>query len=139
MNQTNLVLFSSQKRHRLFLVSKVAPVKADAKTGARKKDEKPQGKLVDPSKFETYFEFRNTVSYVKPHQTLAINRGENLKVLTVKVEVPDSLRHELYRFTRDEYLSVGTMSQQRIQLFDAAFDEAYTKKRRISLTKSCQQ
>lgn len=68
---------------------------------------------------------------MKPHQTLAINRGESLKVLSVKVEVPDSLRHELYRFTRDEYLREGTMSDERVKLFDAAFDEAYTKKRKL--------
>lgn len=93
-------------------------------------------KPVDPTKFETYFDFRNTINYVKPHQTLAINRGESLKVLTVKVEIPDSLRHELYRFTRDEYLSEGSMSHERAQLFDAAFEEAYSKKRTLPQFKS---
>lgn len=110
----------------------MVPVKADAK--ASKKDDKPAGKPVDPSKFETYFDFRNTVNYVKPHQTLAINRGESLKVLKVTVEVPDSLRHDLYRFTLDEFLSEGPMSQERVRLFDAAFDEAFTKKCKLKKT-----
>lgn len=102
-------------------------------TTTTKKDEpkKAPGRPVDPSKFETYFDFRNAIDYVKPHQTLAINRGESLKVLTVKVEIPSALRQELYRFACVEYLSEGVQSPERHRLFDAAFEEAYTKKRTL--------
>jgi uncharacterized protein len=37
--------------------------------------------------FQTYYEFNQRVSYLKPYQTLAINRGETEKVLRVKVDV----------------------------------------------------
>ena len=40
---------------------------------------------VDETKFKNYFEFSTPVANVKPHQALAINRGERLKVLSVKV------------------------------------------------------
>jgi uncharacterized protein len=44
----------------------------------------------DPKEvYKTYYEFSNRVAYIKPHQTLAINRGENEKVLRVKVELAD--------------------------------------------------
>lgn len=44
----------------------------------------------DPKEvYKTYYEFSTRVTYVKPYQTLAINRGENEKVLRVKLEVPD--------------------------------------------------
>lgn len=34
-------------------------------------------------KFELYFDFTTQVNYIKPHQILAINRAENLKVRNV--------------------------------------------------------
>ena len=44
----------------------------------------------DPKEvFKTYYEFESRISYIKPHQTLAINRGETEKVLRVKVDVPE--------------------------------------------------
>lgn len=66
--------------HRIALQSKL--IKATTST-TKKKDEKP-GKPVDPSKFEMYFDFKNMIKFVKPHQVLAINRGESLKVKSCK-------------------------------------------------------
>ncbi len=37
--------------------------------------------------YEMYYEFKEAVKYIKPHRVLAINRGENEKILNVKVEV----------------------------------------------------
>ena len=45
--------------------------------------------VVDPGKFENYFEFSCPCQHIKPHQVLAINRGEAGKVLTVKILLPD--------------------------------------------------
>ena len=39
--------------------------------------------------YETYYEFDFRVDRVRPHQVLAINRGEEEKVLRVKVEMPE--------------------------------------------------
>jgi protein Tex len=35
--------------------------------------------------FEDYYEFRNRVAYIKPHQTLALNRGERENILFVNL------------------------------------------------------
>ena len=44
----------------------------------------------DPKEvYKTYYEFSTRVAYAKPYQTLAINRGENEKILKVKVDVAD--------------------------------------------------
>lgn len=37
--------------------------------------------------FEDYYDFNNRVQYIKPHQTLALNRGERENVLFVNVEL----------------------------------------------------
>jgi uncharacterized protein len=39
--------------------------------------------------YETYYEFECGVDRLRPHQVLAINRGETEKVLRVKVEIPE--------------------------------------------------
>ena len=37
--------------------------------------------------YEMYYDFSEAVKYIKPHRVLAINRGENEKVLTVNIDV----------------------------------------------------
>ncbi|MDQ7033973.1 MAG: Tex family protein [Anaerolineae bacterium] len=39
--------------------------------------------------FKTYYDFETRVAYAKPHQTLALNRGESEKILRVKVTIPE--------------------------------------------------
>ncbi len=39
--------------------------------------------------FKTYYDFSQRALYIKPHQTLAINRGENEKILRVKLDLSE--------------------------------------------------
>jgi hypothetical protein len=63
---------------------------ATAKKTAAKPSSKGKSTEEEARKFENYFNFCCPVTHVKPHQVLAINRGESLKVLSVKVSLPDS-------------------------------------------------
>ena len=45
--------------------------------------------------YETYYDYENRVDRLRPHQILAINRGENQKVLRVAVEVPERDWHNV--------------------------------------------
>lgn len=54
-----------------------------------------EGKLVSTAKdtkvqsvYEMYYDFEESVSKVAGHRVLALNRGENEKILTVKIEAP---------------------------------------------------
>uniref|UniRef100_A0A665X2H9 S1 RNA binding domain 1 n=1 Tax=Echeneis naucrates TaxID=173247 RepID=A0A665X2H9_ECHNA len=62
------------------------------------KSQKPgtgqQNKIMDIDKFHLYFDFTCNVQRIQPHQTLAVNRGESLKILTVKVNIPDSVKSD---------------------------------------------
>lgn len=62
----------------------------------------------DPKQvFKTYYDFDQRVAYIKPHQTLAINRGESEKVLRVKVEVSArDWRDPIYREYRPNQRSI---------------------------------
>lgn len=53
--------------------------KAVKRATTKETKEKPQ-EVVDELKFETYFEFSQNTRFLKPHQILAINRGEHFKV-----------------------------------------------------------
>ncbi|XP_056148025.1 S1 RNA-binding domain-containing protein 1 [Lampris incognitus] len=58
----------------------------------------PQNKSKDIEKFHLYFDFSSSVQRIQPHQILAINRGESLKILTVKVNLPDSVRSDFTKW-----------------------------------------
>lgn len=55
--------------------------------------------------FETYYAFENRVPYIKPYQTLALNRGENEKILRIKIDIPErdweNAIFEQYRWRRN--------------------------------------
>jgi protein Tex len=44
--------------------------------------------------FEDYYEFRNRVAYIKPHQTLALNRGERENILFVNLALNNDITLE---------------------------------------------
>lgn len=63
-----------------------------------------EGKLVSTAKdtkvqsvYEMYYDFEEPVSKVAGHRVLALNRGENEKILTVKIEAPTE---RILRFSR---------------------------------------
>uniref|UniRef100_A0A3Q1I2I3 S1 motif domain-containing protein n=1 Tax=Anabas testudineus TaxID=64144 RepID=A0A3Q1I2I3_ANATE len=63
-------------------------VQGHKKTGVQ------QNKNKDVDKFHLYFDFTCNVQRIQPHQTLAINRGESLKILTVKVNILDRVKSD---------------------------------------------
>lgn len=68
---------------------------------SKKKSDKMLEKLNEKDKeqipkFEIYFEFETRISRIKPYQTLALNRWENLWILLVKVEKDDIIFDKLH-------------------------------------------
>ena len=54
-----------------------------------------KGKIISKAKdtqaesvFEMYYEYEEMISKIVGHRILAINRGENEKILTIKIEAP---------------------------------------------------
>lgn len=97
------------------------------KTGivtSKRKSEKMLEKL-DPAskkqvyKFDTYAEFSRKVSLLKPYQILALNRGENLGILSVSLDVDeevfDEFVHEIIRTKPHEvYLRAITLGYKTL-------------------------
>ncbi|CAH0721794.1 unnamed protein product, partial [Brenthis ino] len=64
----------------------------------KENDNKKSDTKSDPETYKLYFEWKCPVQFVKCYQTLAVNRGEDEKILSVKVVVPDWFYNKLERF-----------------------------------------
>jgi len=133
----------------LTLESKQAKGKAWENKESKGKESKAKTdkKEVDPSKFENYFEFSSSCKHVKPHQVLALNRGEGLKVLSVKVNIPEWFLHQLQAFVQRRWLNRGNFSQLREDMIKSSLEDAYKRlicplvqrQTRATLTKAAEE
>ncbi|XP_066451649.1 S1 RNA-binding domain-containing protein 1 [Eleutherodactylus coqui] len=71
-------------------------------TLAKATGKEKEGNPKDVDKFHLYHNFTYSIDRVQHHQILAINRGENQKVLTVKVNVPDRVKDAFCRWCVNE-------------------------------------
>ena len=66
--------------------------------------------------YEMYYDFTEKVSFIKPHRVLALNRGENEKVLTVSIDInEDEILNYLYKevIKKDNY--AGKLVKEAIE------------------------
>lgn len=68
-------------------------------------------------KFEIYFDFSTKLAYIKPYQTLALNRWENLWILTVKIEKDEIIFDKL----KNKYARLLELRGQFIEELEIAF------------------
>lgn len=60
-------------------------------------------------------------------QVLAINRGENLKILSVKVVVPEYAFNKFKQFCEQKWLNAGTKTSTRIRIFQESLKDSYKR------------
>lgn len=68
------------------------------------------------------------MQHIKSHQTLAINRGEKMKYLSVKVNISDSLKWDIKNYIRELFMRDGTHYQLRTDIFEEVFEDCFSKK-----------
>ncbi len=69
----------------------------------------------EDNKYEIYYDFSERVNRIKPHQTLAINRGEKEKILTVSVFIEDdNILNYLEKEVIKKYNESGTYVKEAI-------------------------
>ena len=130
-----------QKTCHLVVESKQAKV---VKSKEKEAKAKPP---VDISKFENYFDYTCPAKYIKPHQVLALNRGESLKALSVKINVPDAFLHQLQGLVGRRWLHKPWRHAGREELIKAALEDAYKRlvvpqvqrQTRAALTKTAEE
>ncbi|XP_045542699.1 uncharacterized protein YdcI [Papilio machaon] len=67
-------------------------------TKEKKDDNKKYDSKSDPETYKIYFDWKCPVQFVKSYQILAVNRGEDEKILSVKVVIPDWFYNRLERY-----------------------------------------
>ena len=89
------------------------------------------------SVYEMYYEFDEPVTRLAGHRVLALNRGENEKILTVKVEAPED---DILRFlqkkviTRENPNTEATLKEAAEDAYDRLIAPAIEREIRSSLT-----
>jgi len=79
---------------------------------------KKTASVKERTSYESYYEFKVPVKYLKPYQTLALNRGERENILSVSVEI--DMEHELENM--DEFIMKNEDSIFTDYLLDATED-----------------
>lgn len=83
---------------------------------------KKTASVKERNSYENYYEFKVPVKYIKPYQTLALNRGEREHILNVSIEI--DMEHELENM--DEYILTNEDSIFTDYLLDAT-EDAYKR------------
>lgn len=107
----------------------------EGKITSQAKDEKAQ------SVYEMYYDFEEPVNKVAGHRVLALNRGENEKILTVKIEAPEE---QIIRFLEKKVITAENENttpalQQAIQdSYDRLIAPAIEREIRNELTEKAE-
>ncbi|KAF3841894.1 hypothetical protein F7725_023845 [Dissostichus mawsoni] len=93
-----------------------------------KKPGAKQNKKMDIDKFHLYVDFTSNIQRIQPHQTLAINRGESLKILTVKVNIPDRVKNDFTRWCIDNrWKPKAFPREEHWAIVRSAIDDSYKR------------
>ncbi|XP_072027539.1 S1 RNA-binding domain-containing protein 1-like [Amphiura filiformis] len=95
-------------------------------TSTKVKPKKGTEEHPDTAKFANYSAYRISLNSIRPHQVLAINRGENLKILSVKVVLPDNTVNNFKRWC--ELRWVKSSAPGAVQgLVKTSIEDAYNR------------
>ncbi|KAL3971835.1 mediator of RNA polymerase II transcription subunit 28 [Sarotherodon galilaeus] len=87
-----------------------------------------QNKNKDIDKFQLYCDFTCNIQRIQPHQTLAINRGESLKILTVKVNIPDRVKSDFTRWCINNRWRPKTFAKEELHaIIRNAVEDSYKR------------
>ncbi|XP_069119066.1 S1 RNA-binding domain-containing protein 1-like [Argopecten irradians] len=102
---------------------------SEAKGLKKKLSEKSHDKELDKAyKYETYFNFHRLVAHIQPHQVLAINRGEEHKILTVNITYPKNVKLRFCQFLHRRWLSdQHCMPVAAVEMVKKAIDDAFDR------------
>uniref|UniRef100_A0A671L6Q9 S1 RNA-binding domain-containing protein 1 n=1 Tax=Sinocyclocheilus anshuiensis TaxID=1608454 RepID=A0A671L6Q9_9TELE len=97
------------------------------------KEQQPQqgnqkSKPKDIAKFSLYTDFTCDVQRIQHYQMLAINRGENLKILTVKVNIPDWVKNDFCRWCINvRWRPQGFAQPELMTILKNAIEDSYRR------------
>ncbi|XP_057650911.1 S1 RNA-binding domain-containing protein 1 isoform X1 [Diorhabda carinulata] len=100
--------------------------KQSKQTGESKKKQISE-ESVDELKYKLYFDFKNTIHNIKPHQVLAINRGEHCKILSVKISIPNFVKDRFHQICSKKWINHGRYNVNRRRILEEAMQDSYIR------------
>ena len=107
-----------------------------------------KGRLISVAKdpeaesvYEMYYDFNEPVAKLAGHRVLAVNRGENEKILSVKIEAPeeDIIRYlEKQVITRDNPQTTAVLQEVIVDAYDRLIAPAIEREIRSDLTEKAE-
>lgn len=82
---------------------------------------------MEESKFDMYFDYNQRIDYLKSHQILAINRGEALKIISVKIEIPEFFEKQIKYFCTKKWTNLSKYDDYRQKTINAAIEDMYQR------------
>ncbi|XP_041107670.1 S1 RNA-binding domain-containing protein 1-like isoform X2 [Polyodon spathula] len=99
-----------------------------SKTALKEQKDEKGAKPKDIDKFQLYADFTASIKNIHHHQILAINRGENLKILTVKINIPDRVKNEFIRWCLNvRWRPKGYARDELFKLLKDAVEDSYKR------------
>ncbi|XP_060070603.1 S1 RNA-binding domain-containing protein 1-like [Ylistrum balloti] len=98
--------------------------------GLKKKlSDKSHDKELDKAyNYESYFNFRRLVSHIQSYQVLAINRGEEHKILSVTITYPQNIKYRFYQFLKRRWLrDEHRMPEAAVSMVKKATEDAFDR------------
>jgi len=120
------------------------PIRIESSLSRSATKEKKNG--AGDKKYEQYHGFNFSVAALKAHQVLALNRGEQNKILTVKLIIPKHVENQFLSHLRKTWVPCDASGKIQ-QLFKTSVDDAYNRlikpkiirQSRSSLTKQAEK
>lgn len=97
---------------------------------------KEKKKGAGDKKYEQYHGFNFPITALKAHQVLALNRGEQNKVLTIKLTVPKQVETQFLGHLRQVWVPYDAPGNIK-RLFYSAVEDAYIRLIKPKVTRQC--
>ncbi|XP_065345857.1 S1 RNA-binding domain-containing protein 1-like isoform X2 [Cloeon dipterum] len=107
-------------RHEIVLESKKMRANKKQSVDAKKHQ-------MNQLKFKEFLDYSIKVKYIRPHTALALNRGENLKILSIKIVPQKSVKHSFIKLCETLFACVGYGHTRSGRICHGAFLDAWDR------------
>ncbi|KPI91610.1 S1 RNA-binding domain-containing protein 1 [Papilio xuthus] len=108
-------------------------------TKEKKDENKKFDSKSDPETYKIYFDWKCPVQFVKSYQILAVNRGEDEKILSVKIVIPDWFYNRLERYCLTLWKSNHWVKKGLIDAYNRLIKPWLSRQVRSELTAAAQK
>ncbi|XP_013180706.1 PREDICTED: S1 RNA-binding domain-containing protein 1 [Papilio xuthus] len=108
-------------------------------TKEKKDENKKYDSKSDPETYKIYFDWKCPVQFVKSYQILAVNRGEDEKILSVKIVIPDWFYNRLERYCLTLWNSKHWVKKGLIDAYNRLIKPWLSRQVRSELTAAAQK